>query len=71
MALAFGDSQSPSPLVKPLLTGVVPRCGHGSSQEHRGKLWVTKDVRRRSRKRRSAPVPSPDGKEIIVAPQND
>ena len=57
--------------MKPLLTGVVPHCGHHSSQEQRGKFWMTKDVRTRSRKTRSAPILSPDCKVIIVAQPND
>ena len=69
-SVAFGDSQSPSLLVKSLLTGVVPHCGHRSSHEQRGQLWMTKDVRTHSRKR-SVPIPSPDGKEITVAQQKD
>ena len=49
----------PNLLGKPLLPGVVPHCGHRSSQEQSGKLWMAKDVRVLSRKRRSAQIPHP------------
>ena len=66
---AFGQPQNPNPLVKPLLlTGVVPRCGHGSSQEQRGNLRMAEDVRVLCRERWSAQIP--DGKKMIVAQQN-
>lgn len=45
MSAVCGDSESANMLLKLILTGIVPCCGHCLSQEQRTKLWMTKVVR--------------------------